>query len=117
MGMRVESVLGVVPRHELQGEERRGKERKGEEPQWRSAGFACLSKSVHAFRIQPSSLSYFPSDDIAGHLLAFIKAMLPAETSARLTIVERLQAIFGSNLSDGRHSARSERLICEPCGA
>jgi hypothetical protein len=24
MGMRVESVLGVVPRHELQGEERRG---------------------------------------------------------------------------------------------
>ena len=42
--------------------------------------------------------------------------MLPAETSARLTMVERLQAILGSNLSVGRHSARSERLICEPCG-
>jgi hypothetical protein len=45
-----------------------------------------------------------------------VQAMLPAETSARLTMVERLQAILGSNLSVGRHSARSERLICEPCG-
>jgi len=45
-----------------------------------------------------------------------VQAMLAAETSARLTMVERLQAILGSNLSVGRHSARSERLICEPCG-
>src|SRR5258708_23649892 len=29
---------------------------------------------------------------------------------------ERLEAILGSNLSVGRHSSRSERLICDPCG-
>jgi hypothetical protein len=45
-----------------------------------------------------------------------VQAMLPAETSARLTMEERLRAILGSNLSVGRDSARSERLICEPCG-
>lgn len=43
-----------------------------------------------------------------------VQAVFPAETSARLTMGERLQAILGSNLSHGRHSARSERLICEP---
>jgi hypothetical protein len=37
----------------------------------------------------------------------------PAETSARLTMVELLQAILGSNLSDGGHSARSERPVLD----